>query len=86
MAVIVDAIEKTRPTPELKQIDDPEQRREVLDGALKALPRHVNGKGILLLDDLYRSGATANAATLALVAAGATRVYFLAATRTRRNT
>jgi predicted amidophosphoribosyltransferase len=35
--------------------------------------------------DLYRSGATANAVTVALIGAGAARVYFLAATRTRSN-
>jgi predicted amidophosphoribosyltransferase len=46
----------------------------------------LKGKGVLLVDDLYRSGATANAVTLALLSGGAARVYFLAATRTRSNT
>jgi competence protein ComFC len=83
--VLVDAIQKTRETPGLKGIQDPEERRELLDGAFEAHRAHVNGKGVLLVDDLYRSGATANAVTLALIAAGASRVYFLAATRTRSN-
>lgn len=78
--------QKNRETPGLKDIHDPEARRELLDGAFEADRAEVNGKGILLIDDLYRSGATANAVTIALIAAGASRVYFLAATRTRSNT
>ncbi len=83
--VIVDAVKKTRETPGLKGIRDSEERRELLDGAFKVAQAHVKDKGVLLVDDLYRSGATANAVTLALIAAGASRVYFLAATRTRSN-
>jgi competence protein ComFC len=83
--VVVDAIRKTRDTPGLKGVQDPEERRELLDGAFEVDPGQVNGKGVLLLDDLYRSGATANAVTIALMRAGTSRVYFLAATRTRRN-
>jgi len=82
---VADAIKKTRETPGLKGIQDAEERRELLDGAFKASQAHVKGRGVLLIDDLYRSGATANAVTLALIAAGASRVYFLAATRTRSN-
>jgi predicted amidophosphoribosyltransferase len=82
--VVIDAVRKIRETPGLKGIHDAGERREFLDGAFEANP-HVKGKGILLLDDLYRSGATANAVTLALLTAGASPVYFLAATRTRSN-
>ncbi len=81
-----DAVRKTKKTPTLKSLTDLEQRREALDGAFEADKAQVNGKGVLLVDDLYRSGATANAVALALIAAGASRVYFLAATRTRSNT
>lgn len=80
------AVSKTRQTPTLKNVYDPEQRRELLDGAFEADKKLIDGKGVLLVDDLYRSGSTANAVTLALIAAGASRVYFLAATRTRSNT
>lgn len=83
--VMVDALKKKRQTPGLKGIQDAEKRRELLDGAFEAAQLQVKGKGVLLIDDLYRSGATANAVTLALIAAGAARVYFLAATRTRSN-
>ena len=84
--VLADAVRKTRRTPGLKDVRDPEGRRELLDGAFEVDPSRVKGKGVLLIDDLYRSGATANAVTVALLAAGAARVYFLAATRTRSNT
>jgi competence protein ComFC len=79
-------VRKTKKTPGLKNIHDAEQRRELLDGAFDVDASQVKGKGVLLIDDLYRSGATANAVTVALLAAGAARVYFLAATRTRSNT
>jgi competence protein ComFC len=83
--VLADAVRKARDTPGLKDVHDPEERRELLDGVFEVDPARVKGKGVLLVDDLYRSGATANAITLALLAAGAARVYFLAATRTRSN-
>lgn len=79
------AIQKTRETPALKSIQDHERRRELLDEAFEADSMLVRGKGLLLVDDLYRSGATANAVTLALLRAGANPVYFLAVTRTRSN-
>lgn len=79
------AIRKTKDTPTLKSITDIAQRREVLDGAFVGDRAQLNGKGVLLVDDLYRSGSTANAVTLALIAAGASPVCFLAATRTRSN-
>jgi competence protein ComFC len=83
--VLADAVRKSRETPGLKNVQDPEERRELLDGAFGADETQVSGKGVLLVDDLYRSGATANAVTIALKIAGASRVYFLAATRTRSN-
>jgi predicted amidophosphoribosyltransferase len=81
--VAADIIRKMRDTPGLKDIHDPEQRRELLDGAFEVDRARVSEKGVLLVDDLYRSGATANAVTVALMGAGASRVYLLAATRTR---
>lgn len=76
-------IQRTRQTPALKNIHDLEERREALEGVFMADANQVRERGVLLIDDLYRSGATANAVTEALLAAGAARVYFLAATRTR---
>jgi predicted amidophosphoribosyltransferase len=81
--VLTDAVRKTRETPGLKGIQDMEERRELLDGAFAADEKRIKSKGVRFIDDLYRSGSTANAVTLALEEAGASRVYFLAATRTR---
>ena len=54
--VVVDAIRKVRGTPGLKGIQDPEERRDLLDGAFEADRARINGNGVLLVDDLYRSG------------------------------
>jgi predicted amidophosphoribosyltransferase len=81
--MLPNVVTKTRETPGIKDVDDPASRRELLDGAFEADRPSVAGKCVLLVDDLYRSGATANAVTLALVRAGASAVYFLAATRTK---
>lgn len=82
----VNAVTKIKDTPSLKSVHDADSRRELLEGAFRVDVSAVVGKGVLLIDDLYRSGATANSVALSLISAGAARVYFLAATRTRSNT
>lgn len=78
------AVSKIRDTPQLKNVQNSDERREILDGAFEGRPEVVKGHGVLLVDDLYRSGATANAVTLALLRAQADFVCFIAATYTRR--
>lgn len=59
-------------------------RRENLRGAFlvtRSGRGHIEGKRIVLLDDVITTGATAEAATRALVSAGATRVDVLALAR-----
>ena len=46
----------------------------------------IKGKRVLLIDDLYRSGATLATATQALRQAGASYVGVLTMTKTRSNT
>ena len=78
------AVTKVRATDELKSITDPTRRKELLKGAFAADPTQILGKSILLVDDLYRSGATLEAATEAAYArGGAKAVYVFAVTRTR---
>ena len=57
-----DALVKTKITNELKSITDLEVRRELLRGAFQVDRPQVEGKTVLLVDDLYRSGATLGAA------------------------
>ena len=61
------------------------ERMEILKDAFAVSKREVEGKNILLFDDLYRSGATLNAITKMLKVKGkAKEVYALTLTMTRR--
>jgi predicted amidophosphoribosyltransferase len=78
------ALVKTKNTTELKSVTDLEVRKEMLRDAFKVERQEVEGKGILLVDDLYRSGATLEAAAEAIAKQGNPRaIYALAVTRTR---
>lgn len=80
------AIEKTSQNHEqLKNVYDFDERRRLLEGAFRVSRSAVEGERILLLDDLYRSGATLNAVAEALAGSGSAVVYALALTKTRRN-
>ncbi len=80
------AIRKTKEIPELKNVFDPMERRRLLDGAFEVNVSVVEGKTLLLVDDLYRSGATMAAVTEVLIAGGATSVHAFAFTQTRTKT
>jgi ComF family protein len=59
------------------------QRRENLRGAFKvANPTRVCGRNILLVDDVYTTGATASECTRVLLRAGAARVWVATVGRT----
>jgi len=77
------AVRKVRETPELKTVTDRSERMRLLDGAFETNVDAVSGRSLLLIDDLYRSGATLRAVTQSLVDAGAKTVYAFAFTRTR---
>ncbi|MFA5989472.1 MAG: ComF family protein [Sphingomonas sp.] len=72
---------------ELKGISDPVERNERLQKAIKLTSgANVAGAKILLLDDLYRSGATLSVATDLLHKTGkAEKVSVLTMTKTRSN-
>lgn len=83
LPLTLDSLVKTSETPELKDIDDLDKRKSVLEGVFQIKNACVKGKNILLFDDLYRSGATLNTATKVLYNAGVKNVYVLTLTRTR---
>lgn len=77
---------KVKDTPELKSVYDYEERLEQLRGAYAVATAMTKDQDVLLIDDLYRSGATLEAATKALLTKGkARRVRALTFTRTRSN-
>ena len=82
--VVKAAVKKTRGAAELKNLHEFKDRRRVLADAVAADRRLVEGRSVLLVDDLIRSGATMSTVAEALSTAGASSVYAFALTQTRR--
>lgn len=75
-----------REVPELKNVYDFNERDALLAGAHRIDRTQVEGRKVLLFDDLYRSGATMNAISSALYDSGAAAdVFSLTITKTRSN-
>jgi ComF family protein len=72
------ALERTRSTDPQVRLDADERRRNVRDAFRVTAPERVRGRRVLLVDDVYTSGATADACGRALMRAGATVVDVLA--------
>ena len=83
ITVAHDAIRKQKRFAELKNVYDSEDRRKLLQGAFDVNSSRVKGHRVLLVDDLYRSGATMNAIADVLNNSGATAVFAFAFTKTR---
>lgn len=84
MRVRPDAITRVKAIPQLKDVFGYDARVKLLEGAHSADPAIVEGNGILLFDDLFRSGATMNSITETLYGIGkASDVFGLTITRTR---
>jgi competence protein ComFC len=79
-----DFVRNVKNTKELKNIFDYNERITLLENAYRVRGQSLQGKTVLLFDDLYRSGATLNAVTRVLYEqARCAHVYALALTRTR---
>jgi ComF family protein len=75
----LDLIERVKATPALRRMN-PRQRRDAVRGAFRVDPKHkeaLKGRAVILVDDVYTSGATANACARILRRAGAARVDVL---------
>lgn len=73
------ALYRTRETVMLRSLS-PEERAMALDGAFAVRPAEISriqGRNVLLIDDIYTTGATADACSKALLDGGAGRVYYL---------
>lgn len=79
-----DVVRKAPAAKELKDVFDYHERLKLLANAHIVTSTDLRGKAVLLVDDLYRSGATLNAVTAALTRQGKVReVYAFCPTRTR---
>lgn len=80
----VTALTKLKSTSQMKSVLDVEVRRRLLRGAFRVDKRQTEGKSVLLVDDVYRSGVTLECAAVAVAEQGnPAAVYVLAVTRTR---
>ena len=75
-------LKKVKKTPQLKDLTDYHERMEALQGAFEIDANQTKGKRVLLLDDLYGSGATVRTITEALLKQGGARsVHLLTLTK-----
>jgi len=81
---VLEAARRRRATPPQAGLSHAERRRNVA-GAFTVRPRvRLEGRRLLLIDDVFTTGATAGACAAALKRAGAERVCLLALARTDR--
>lgn len=81
-----ECVKRRREAPQLKDVFDYDARWKLLEGLHEVDQSRLDGRRVLLFDDLFRSGATMNAITGALYDQGrASDVYALTLTRTRSN-
>jgi predicted amidophosphoribosyltransferase len=81
---LMDVVGRKMTPKQLKNVFDYHERITLLENAHDVTGTAVRNKSVLLVDDLYRSGATLSAVTAALYDKGkVSAVYVFAPTRTR---
>ena len=79
------ALIRTRPTPSQGAMPSAKARAKNVQGAFEvARPSAIAGRAVLLVDDVYTTGATVNACARALKKAGAARVLVVTLARVVR--
>lgn len=79
-----DIVKKVKSTDQLKQIEDEQEREDMLNNAFDVEDGCLSGKNVVLIDDLYRSGSTLKAITTLLKNKGkAKNVIVVVLTKTR---
>lgn len=73
---------RSRETPPQTQLDEGERRKNVRGAFALNSGKSVEGKVLLLVDDVYTSGATVNECSRVLTRAGAREVHVLTLART----
>lgn len=71
-----DILLRTRKTKPQKELND-QERRSNLKNAFQVMENNLEFKKILLIDDIYTTGSTIDAAASTLLEHGAEKVYFL---------
>ncbi len=79
--VVADVLIRTKSTPPQGGLSRADRRRNVAKAFGVRRPARIEGKRVLLIDDVLTSGATANACALTLIQAGAAGVDVLALAR-----
>ena len=80
--VLEDAVIKALRTPAMKNTAPPD-RANLLAQAIERGPASVQGRHVLIVDDLWQTGATVRRVAAILIAGGAASVRVLVMTRTR---
>lgn len=84
IAVDTQYLIKKKDTNQLKEIEDQEQRENILSGAFDVLDKRYTNRKVMLFDDLYRSGTTLKEITKTLYKSGRVQnVYVVTLTKTR---
>jgi ComF family protein len=80
-------LERIRPTPSQGEMPSAKARRRNVRGAFRVAPGRVSAvkhRSVLLIDDVFTTGATVSACARALKRAGAKQVYVLTLARVQR--
>lgn len=82
LPVIPDGLERIRVTPPQIGLSHKERRRNVRGAFVPKRPDRIEGRRVILIDDVFTTGATANECARVLKKAGADRVFVLTVART----